>query len=808
MLNRTLGTFLLFILTVLYQGAFSQQAITDVNVDQLTDEQVQKAIDEMNKRGLTLEEAGQLARARGASQQQIDQMTQRIQQLQAQGRPAAAQPQPGEGQDSLKRVTSGNIMTGDSLSKKALPEGSAKAKKIFGYQLFNNTRLSFAPAVNIPMPADYVLGIGDVLTVEVWGASQQHYRLEIGNNGSVLIPDLGPVQVAGLEYKEAKERIIRRLAAIYADIAGTDPQTFADISVNNLRSIKVNVIGEAITPGTYTLPATASAFNALYLSGGPNANGSFREIRVMRDNKLLTTIDVYDYLINANTAANITLRDQDILFIPAFRKRVETTGEFKRQAIFDLKEGETMADLMKYSGGLNEKADASRLHITRFHDGQYQLVDAAAEQSDSLPLQNGDRIHAEKAIDRYENRLTIEGAVLRPGTYALQEGMTLSALIRKAGGLREDHFTDRGLVMRLDNQLYPTTIPFNPAEVMKGRGDFELQREDQVIVRDLFSIGESKTIRIFGEVVRPGQYDFRRHMSLKDLIFLAGGMTEAASESFIEVARRNSYEEAGSIHSKMATLFQFRVGRSLALSADDEAFKLEPFDQVYVRRAPSYEAQQTVFIRGEVKYPGEYAISGKNERISELIERAGGITPYAFAEGAMLNRRVSTQMKNQLDRIRRLRPKGTPVAVDTLRKHNQLEIRLTSILEQPGTSDDYFLREGDEIIIPMKTEEIWVNGEVLNPVGLTWEKNKSMKYYIERSGGFSPGAKRNKAYVVYSNGTSKVARGFPFRTYPKVTPGSQIIVPAKPERKIGTGNWLAISSALSSLAIAFAAILK
>ncbi len=814
MLNRISGTFLIILLIVLYSPSFAQRQVTDVNVDQLTDEQVQKVIDEMNKRGLTLEQASQLARAQGASQQQIDQMSQRIRQMQS-GEVAGSntekqQPVTEARQDSLRSTNAGNPLPADTLpERKKNTEVSGLAKKIYGFHLFNNRKLSFEPSVNIPIPADYVLGAGDELVIHVWGASQQSYILRIDRNGSVYIPDLGPLKLAGLDYTAAKELVTRRLTAIYSDMGGTEPRTFADVSVTSLRSIKVNVIGEANTPGTYTLPATASAFNALYLSGGPNENGSFREIRVMRDNQLLTTIDVYDYLINANPAANITLRDQDILFIPPYHKRVETTGEFKRNAIFELKEGEHIQDLMKYSGGLNGKASASRLLLTRFHNDQYQLIDIVPGQYGSLQLKNGDVLRAEPVIDRFENRLSIEGAVFRPGMYALEEGMTLSTLIRKAGGLREDHFSGRGLIIRLDGQLYPTTIPFDLEQVLQGKNDILLRREDQIVIRDIFNMGEKETVRIYGEVMKPGQYDFHRNMTLKDLIFMARGMTEAASESFIEVARRNSYEEAGSINSKMASLFQFRVDRNLSLNNEDAVFRLEPFDQVYIRKAPSYEAQKTVLVRGEVKYPGEYSISSKDERISDLIKRAGGITPYAFIEGAKLNRRVSGQLKEQLNVINQIRSAGgTAIPADTLKNHNQLEIRLANILANPGASDDYFLCEGDEIIVPMKTEEIWVNGEVLNPIGLAWEKNRGLNYYIERSGGFSTEAKKSKVYVIYSNGTSKVTKGFLFRNYPDVKPGSQIVVPAKPGKKIGTGNWLAISSALSSLAIAFAAILK
>ncbi|MGV8092797.1 MAG: SLBB domain-containing protein [Mangrovibacterium sp.] len=828
MLKRILNLFVLMLLLSVTSPLTAQRDVTDINVENLTDDQIRRIIDEMNNRGLTLDEAIRIAKARGATPRQIDQITQRIRQVQM-NRPGPQQQEQQKsrwetGEDSLDLMGMDSLeymkRTGEELSKRGgkkplssqKKEISETTKKIFGFQLFNREDLTFEPAVNIPLPADYVLGIGDEVVIQVWGASQQTYLLQVDNNGSVQIPDLGPVKVAGLNYSDAKALIIKRLTAIYNDMGGPSPGTFADVAINNLRSIKVNVIGEAITPGTYTLPATASAFNALYLSGGPNEHGSFRQIRLMRDNKLFATIDVYDYLINANTSANVSLRDQDILFIPTYDKRVETTGAFKRKAIFELKEGEHIPDLLQYSGGFNEKASTSRLLLTRFHHDQYQLIDVDQSQYETFQLKNGDLIRAERVINRFENRISIEGAVFRPGPYALEQGMTLSQLIKKAGGLREDHFSGRGLVIRLDNQLYPTTIPFNVEEVIQGKNDLPLQREDQVIIRDIFSMGEKKTVRIYGEIMEPGEYDFHKNMTLRDLIFLAQGMTEAASESYVEVARRNTYEEASIINSKMASLFQFKIDRDLSIDQQDASFKLEPFDQVYIRKAPSYEAQKTVFIRGEVKYPGEYSISSKNERISNLIKRAGGVTPYAFIDGAKLNRFLNIQLKEQLNVIKVMKQEldSSIRVIDTTQKqHAQLELRLKSILQKPGSVYDYFLRDSDEIIIPMKTEEIWVSGEVLNPMGLSWEKGRGLGYYIERSGGFSSDAKKGKVYVVYSNGTSRITKRFLVRNYPDVKPGSQIIVPAKPERKPGqTGNWLAITSALSSLAIAIAAVFR
>lgn len=788
--------------------AQSQAQIQSVKVENLSDDQIRQLIKRMNEEGLTPAQAAEMARARGANQQQIDQMMTRIREMQLSGENS---PSTGTTNTQKKQVPDeANFSYEQSGSQKATTTVSDKTKRIFGYQLFNQDKLSFEPSVNIPVPSDYVVGMGDEIAINIWGASQQSYQLTVDGTGAITIPDLGQVKVSGQNFSSVRSGILNRLTAIYSGMAGPSPNTFADVSINNLRSIKVNVVGEAINPGTYTLPATASAFNALYLSGGPNENGSFRSIRVMRDNKLIGEIDAYDYLLNHNTGSNISLRDQDILFIPSYSKRVETKGAFKRNGIFELKEGEPVSNLLKYSGGFADSASQARLLVTRYTDDGYKLEEIKKEQFGSFQLKNGDQVQAEKVIKLFENRVSIEGAVYRPGTYSLEEGMTLSSLFRKAGGLVPNYFASRGLIIRLDKQLYPNTIPFNVEEVVSGQNDLTLQREDQVVIRDIYSIGEQKNVRIYGEVIKAGEFEFIRNMTLKDLIFLAGGMREAASESYIEVARRNSYAEAADINSKLVSLYSFAVDRDLKLNADDENFILQPFDQVYVRKAPSYEAQQTVSILGEVKYPGQYSISSKDERISDLIKRAGGLTPFADASGARMKRMVDSQQKGQLEMAQQVKMQADST-LNLLQNQSfkTLELQLTQIINDPGKDNNYILKTGDEIFIPMKSEEIWVNGEVMNPSGLAFTKGYSAKKYINTAGGFSDKAQKGRVYIVYANGSSAATKHGLFRRYPKPAAGSQIIVPEKPERnRMDTGTWLAIASTFSSITVAIVAVLK
>jgi len=669
--------------------------------------------------------------------------------------------------------------------------------------LFNSENLTFEPAVNIPTPQNYILGIDDELLISIWGASQQSYQLSINSNGAINIPDIGPIYVSGMEFSKAKELIKSRLVAIYQGMSGQTPNTFAEVGISNLRSIKINVIGEAMAPGTYTLPSTASAFNALYLSGGPNENGSFRDIQVIRDNKIIKTIDVYDYLINANMQDNIQLREQDVIYIPTYQKRVEASGEFKRTGIFELTDKDKLSDLIKYLGGFTDRAYKAQLSLTRITDTEKKVIDISQSIYDSFTPKNGDSIVASQILDRYENRVNISGAVFRPGTYELTQGLTLSGLIKKAQGVKEDYFSNRGLIIRLQNNLAPQTLSFNVDEVLNGTHDIQLQREDQVIIQDIFSMRQNRTVQILGEVQKPGEFEYTDNMTLKDLIFQAGGFTEAASESFIELARRHSYEESNQLGDELVKLYQFNIDRGLKLENKGDSFILRPFDYVYVRKAPAYHVQRTVYITGEVRYPGAYSIGSKTERISDLVKRAGGLLPDAFIKGARM-KRVNEQAKQNLGIAKNKLDDSLSVKTEKELISDQLELRLADILKNPGSAFDYLLKEGDQLNIPELSQEVRISGEVQNPIGMAYQSGKNLKYYIDRSGGFSDKAKRSKTFVIYSDGTTKVTHTFFKHRYPKAEPGCQIVIPAKPERQRtdNTGKWLAIASTLTTILVA------
>ena len=796
-------TFLIGILFCLFVSIHTVQAQNPASIDvnSLSEQQIQQIANEVNARGLTIDQAAQMAQMQGATPAQIEQLKRRIQELNFSKGKSISNPATQNGQTTSSER--------EAFSEKADIDATPEVKRIFGFQLFNSDNLTFEPPVNIPTPQNYVLGIDDELQVSIWGASQQSYQLRVETNGAVNIPDIGPGYVSGMEFSKAKELIKKRLMAIYQGMNGQNPSTFAEVSISNLRSIKISVIGEVMAPGTYTLPSTASAFNALYLSGGPNENGSFRNIQIIRDNKIIQTVDVYDFLINANTQGNIQLREQDIVYIPTYQKRVEAGGAFKRNGIFELTEKENLSDLIRYLGGFSDQAFKAQLSLTRNTDSEKKVIDISQSIYESFIPSNGDVIVASGIIDRYENRINISGAVFRPGTYELTEGLTLSGLINKAQGVKENYFSNRGLIIRLQNNLSPITLSFDVDEILKGNNDLPLQREDQIIIQDIASMKEKRTIQIFGEVQNPGEIEFSDDLTLQDIIFQAGGFTEAASESYIELARRRSYAESDQISDEIVKLFQFKIDRGLKLENKATAFLLLPFDYIYVRKAPSYHEQRTVHIAGEVRYPGAYSISSKTERISDLVNRAGGLMPNAFLKGARM-KRANQQAAQTLVAVSNILADSLVSKAKSQIENDQLELRLESIMKNPGTVHDYLLKEGDQIMIPEVFQEVRISGEILNPIAMAYQNEKSVKYYVNRSGGFTNKAMKRKVYVIYSDGTSEVTRNFLGHHYPSPEPGSQIVIPQKPERirTDGTAKWLAIATTLSTLMVAIVTLAR
>lgn len=802
---RLIGVVLLFLLVNVLPAQNINPAAIDVSA--LSEGQIMQLITEMQKRGMSEDQALALARARGVSEEQIALLRQRINTVTTSRLDGSRSSETGV--DFESGMSSDFLFGGEDLfSSKAFFVPSEEETRLFGFRLFNSENLSFQPNANYPVTERYMVGIGDEFRVDVYGASQQSYVLIVDKNGEVRIPNAGPVGVGGRSLADARQLIKEKLALIYRDLLDTPPRTFVNIHLGNIQPITVSVVGEVFVPGTFNLPGTATAFNALFLSGGPNIKGSFRDIRVIRDGEVVHRLDVYDYLINGKGSVDVALNNGDVLMVPTYQSRVRVGGAFIRNGIFEAAEEETLEKLIEYAGGFDEKAYRNRIELHRNTGRERAVLDVSPDEFSEIKIQSGDSIFVGEILDRFTNRISINGAVFRPGTYELQEGMMLSHLLEKADGLREDAFVERGLIMRRNDDLSLSNVSFRVGDVVNGRDDLALKREDVVQIFSIEDLREERSVSIKGEVQRPGVHAYREAMTLGDVIALAGGFKELASESYIEVTRRLSYEEAGQPGERTAHLFQFSIPRSLSLESSDAAFELQPFDEVFIRRAPGGIKEGTVRVSGEVHYSGDYALVKKNERLSDLIKRTGGFTNEAYLDGAMLTRPIRLSAKeNRLREFARAQNEGGDTE---LMDFEVVGVDLAEALAKPGGRDDIYLRDGDELVIPRRNQTIQVGGGVLNPLSMPYVEGRGVKYYVKNSGGFALRAKKNRTYVIYPNGSAGATSSFLFiRSYPKVTPGSEIVVPQKPDRDpLPVTAWIAIGSGISTIALTLATLIN
>ncbi len=614
--------------------------LSTIKVDDLTDAQIRSYMQRAQESGLTEEEIEVALIARGLPQSELLKLKQRMSAL------ASGQRETGRGIPEVR--TRQAKPQGDFIDVlKENPEEKRieeYQKKIFGFSLFNTDRLTFDPSLNIPTPQNYQLGSGDEVIIDIWGASEQTYQQVITPDGYILIPNLGPIYLNGLDVDRASERIKARLSKIYSGLKppdGSNPNTFMQVSLGQVRTIKITVVGEVRTPGTYDISALATMFNALYLSGGPTMNGSFREIELIRNNQVFAVLDVYDFLVASLQKNNVQLADQDIIRIQPFRNRIEVVGEVKRQGIYETLEGETFEELIQFAGGFTENAYKALIKVKRNTPKERRIVDIRMNEFDTSYPQNGDYVIVNSILDRYENRVQIAGAVFREGEYELTEGLSVLKLIEKAEGLTGDAFLERGTIFRTHEDFSTEAIAFNLRELMKGESeDIKLQREDLVKITSIYDLREEFYVTVGGAVRGPGNYPFMDGMTVEDLILQAGGLLESADINTIEVARRVRGEGSGTSTGRIAEIFNFSLNKDLSIKNEDDRFILKPFDNVYIRKSPNYQAPIKIKVEGEVLLPGEYVLEKKDERISDIIRRAGGITDEGYIKGATLIRRT------------------------------------------------------------------------------------------------------------------------------------------------------------------------
>ena len=772
--------------------------ISNIRADQLSESQIRQLDERIRDEGMSLAEFERLAIQRGGSPSEVRAVRQRIQEYRA-------------GRDERVTLETGQTRTVERAGEPQfvpieVDRPTPDSLKVFGMDLFGQVSRTFEPSFNIPTPVDYTLGPGDELVIDVWGAAETNYRLTINAEGNVRIDNIGPIHLNGLTIEEAETRILNRLSNIYSGLRPNNPQeanTFANVSLGNVRSIKVTVMGEVRQPATYTVTSLSTVFNALYSAGGPTRDGSFRSIQVIRGQDVVATLDVYDFLIYGDQTDNIRLRDQDIIKVNPIINRVHVWGETKRKGFFELKDGETLAHLIDYTGGFTEEAYTKRLVLHRNTPTQRSVSDVLYPEGEDLQIRNGDRLRVGQILERYENRVSIDGAVYRPGDYELTPDMTLYELIQKADGPTQDAFMSRGIIYRLKDDLSLETQSFDIRSLIMNRDehDITLRRDDQVRISSIFEMREDYTINVSGAVNDGGEFEFAENMTVEDAIFQAGGFRESAAEYRVEIARRVTGENQEYRVDRIAETFRFSVDEDLQFSTDDREFRLKPFDQVFVRPKPNYQPQQAVRIEGEVQFPGTYVLESRNARLSDLIEWAGGLSDYAFPEGASLERQIAD---TQLEDVELL----DTLITETVDGTTQVGIQLSDVIRNESSPANLILEPGDVINVPKELQTVRIEGEVLHSVSVRYDGRRSFQSYIDAAGGVTDNAQRRRAYIVYANGeVDRTKRFLFFRSNPDVRPGATIYVPPEPERReLTTQERVSIASSIASTAILIATL--
>ena len=770
-------------------SAQTLQNISSINVDDLSDQKLRELLQKAQSSGLSDAELVQQAQNRGMSNSQIQKLQTRIQEIRTKDGGTTTNSADSNA-TSRRRLNYKPESIDTTLNQKDI--FSILKPKIFGADLFTNKNLSFEPNLKLATPVNYILGPDDQLNINVYGNSLVNWRLDVSPEGNINIPGIGIINVAGKTIENATAIIKSKLAANnYAIGRGTNVQ----VSLGNIRSIKVIMVGQLEKPGTYTLPSLATVFNALYAAGGPSETGSLRQIQIIRNNHVIRQLDVYDFLVKGDQKGNISLQDQDIIRVPTYRTRVELEGQVKIPALFEVLPGENLQTILDYAGGFTDSAYTARIKVSQISDQQRKLTDVVeADYKNYIPLR-GDKYFIQSIINRFENRVTINGAVFRPGEYELQNGMDLLQLIQTAAGLKEDAFTERGTITRLKADNSTEIIAFDVKDVLNKAVTVKLQREDIIEITSIFDLRNKYQITINGSVRKPGVFAFAENLKVEDLILKAGGFAEGASPKRIEVARRINNADPLSKSSKVAEVFSVNVDSQLKLVNID--FVLMPFDIVSIYSLPGYEKQRTVKVEGEVLYPGSYTIQTKNEKISDLLVRSGGLTASADVQGGSLKRNntailgidknrsdtvaITQERTKRLNRLKRAYKDSTNTN-EVQPRNNYVGIDLERILKSPGSKIDLLLEDGDVLRITKQQQIVRVNGEVLYPSAVVYSQSKSFKAYVLNAGGFSPNAFKKGAYVVYPNGTVKGTRKILFfNNHPSVKPGSEIFVPVKPK---------------------------
>jgi len=686
----------------------------------------------------------------------------------------------GEIEDIASRP---NVYLPDSMST------MVNGKHVFGRDIFNRRMLTFEPNMNIATPANYVVGAGDRVIIDVYGASQKSEQLEVSPDGTITVEGFGPIHLAGLTVSAANEKIKQELGQRYKS-------SNIRMTVGQTRTISVNVMGEVTAPGTYTLSAFATVFHAIYMAGGVTGVGTLRSIKVYRGGRQLTVVDVYDYILNGKLAGNVRLADNDVIVVGPYDCLVDISGQVKRPMAYEMRKGESLATLLKYAGGFTSKAYKKGIQVNRVSGEQYSAYNVQEFDLSSFKLMDGDSVTVDSILERYANTVQIKGAVFHPGMFDLGgTNNTVRSLIESAGGLTEDAFTAHAVLHRMKPDRVRKVLSVDIEGIMAGTiADMPLENEDILFIPFRSETLNERTLTIHGEVQMPGIYEYAEDETVEDFILQAGGLTDAASTARVDVSRRISDPGATQASDEIANMYSFVVKNGMVVDGD-RSFTLEPYDEVYVRRSPAYQPQRNVLIEGEVLFPGNYALTTKNQRISELVKAAGGVTDQAYVRGARIERVMTEDEKFRNRQVLDLvRQKGQNAGLDMVMQDEEaadydinqardsvendtvrysVGIELDKALANPGSDYDVTLKEGDRLIVPEYNGTVKINGNVMYPNTVAYSDGKKYKWYVNQAGGFGSRAKKSRTFVVYQNGTVSKAKKA------RIEPGCEIIVPSK-----------------------------
>lgn len=665
--------------------------------------------------------------------------------------------------------------------------------QVYGRNIFRKKNLSFEPAMNVATPADYVLGPGDQLVIDIYGSSQQSSTHTISPDGTVTLEKAGPVSVSGLTVQQANARLKAAIGGYYED-------SNLRMTVGQTRTIVVNVFGEVATPGTYKLSAFSTVFNALYLAGGTSDIGTLRDIRVIRNGKVITHVDVYDYIQHGNLKGNILLKDNDVIMVDPYDNIISLQGKVKRPMFYELKRNETIKDLLSYAGGFTGDAYQEKIRVERRSNEGLTVHTVPATDFGKFLLADADTVYVEDIIERYQNMVAVEGAVFRPGHYTIgTQVYSVRTLVDQAGGVLEQAFTNRAILKRMQADRTYQNLSIDLAGILSGKtADVMLENEDRLVIGSKEQLINDQKVEIVGEVFNPGLYPYANNSTIEDLITEAGGLRESASLVNVEVARRIMNGADQDSPDQIARVYQYTLRDGLTLD-DGTPFYLEPYDIVTIHPDPAYFKQTKVTMNGEVQYRGIYVLTEKGERLSNLIKRAGGLTDKAYAAGATLTRMVDQDEEARRKQVEELAKRNGKDSIQIVENENKYSvgIDLEEAIRHPGSMSDIVLQDGDVINVPQINNTVKINGEVLRPNTVTFREGKNYKYYIDQAGSFTKKARKHRAYIVYANGQVNRA------SKAKVQPGCEIVVPAKPDRSEVMQNasiWVSMSSTIATVA--------